>query len=162
MRFSRILFCVVACLLLLSASVSWASITGSISGIVTDSSGGVVAGAKAIGLETQTNVRTEISTDSAGFYNFPTLPIGNYTIEIHGDGFKVFQKTGLVIDANSALRVDANLQVGASSEVVTVSSEAVHVETESTQNGEVIEGRKIEAVPLNGRSYTDLLSLQPG
>ena len=162
MRFSRILFCVVACLLLLSASVSWASITGSISGIVTDSSGGVVAGAKVIAIETQTNVRTEISTDSAGFYNFPTLPIGNYTIEIHGDGFKVFQKTGLVIDANSALRVDANLQVGASSEVVTVSSEAVHVETESTQNGEVIEGRKIEAVPLNGRSYTDLLSLQPG
>ena len=162
MKLNRILFCVVAGLLLLSAPLAWASITGSISGIVTDSSGGIVAGAKVIAIETQTNVRTEIVTDSAGFFNFPTLPIGTYTIEIHADGFKVFQKTGLVVDANSALRADASLQIGATSDVVTVNSEAVHVEMESTQNGEVIEGRKMEVVPLNGRSYTDLLSLQPG
>ena len=143
-------------------AVAWASITGSVSGVVTDPTGAVVGGAKVIATETQTGVRNEITTDSAGFFNFPTLPIGVYDVEVVASGFRAYQKKGVVVDANSALRVDVSLQVGATSDVVTVNSEAVHVETESTQNGEVIEGKKIVAVPLNGRSYTDLLSLQPG
>jgi hypothetical protein len=143
-------------------AVAWASITGSISGVVTDPTGAVVVGAKVVATETQTGVRNEITTDSAGFFNFPTLPIGVYDVEVAATGFKTYQKKGVVVDANSALRVDAALQVGATADVVTVNSEAVHVETESTQNGEVIEGKKIMSVPLNGRSYTDLLSLQPG
>src|SRR4029077_18966531 len=64
--------------------------------------------------------------------------------------------------ANAALRADANLEVGAISEKVEVSTDSVHVETQSTQMGEVITGKSMEAVPLNGRSYTDLLALQPG
>jgi hypothetical protein len=66
------------------------------------------------------------------------------------------------MDANPALRADVTLQLGRATEKITVSSEAVHVETESTQNGEVISGARMAAVPLNGRSYTYLLSLQPG
>jgi Carboxypeptidase regulatory-like domain len=130
--------------------------------VVTDTSGGVVANAKVVATEINTGVRTEITTDSAGFYNFPTLPIGTYTVEISATGFKLYRQSGLVVDANSALRVDVHLQGGETTEKVTVRSDAVHVETESTQNGDVIDGAKIEAVPLNGRAYTDLLSLQPG
>src|SRR4029077_9163604 len=94
--------------------------------------------------------------------NLPTLAIGTYDLEISHPGFKSYRKTGLVVDANSALRADANLQVGAISEHVEVRTDAVHVETQSTQMGEVIESKRIEAVPLNGRSFADLLALQPG
>jgi len=162
MRFlSRCLPALVVAILFGSA-LAWAAITGSISGVVTDSSGAVVIGATVTATETQTGIRSEITTDSKGFYNFPALPIGTYDVEVKADGFKLYRQTGLVIDVNAALRVDAKLQIGAGSEKIVVLSEAVHVDTESTQNGEVIEGQKILAVPLNGRSYTDLLSLQPG
>ncbi|HEX4770919.1 MAG TPA: hypothetical protein VH351_08830, partial [Bryobacteraceae bacterium] len=76
--------------------------------------------------------------------------------------FKTESHTDLVIDANSALRSDFTLQVGAIVEKVTVNTDAAHVETESTQMGEVITAKTITAVPLNGRAYTDLLALQPG
>ena len=75
---------------------------------------------------------------------------------------KHIARTDLVIDANTALRVDATLELGAVTQEVSVSATSVHVETNSTQMGEVIGTNKMELVPLNGRSYTDLLALQPG
>jgi hypothetical protein len=140
----------------------WASITGSISGLVTDPSGAVVVGAQVVAIETQTGIRTESTTDSKGFFDFPTLPIGKYDVEVRSPGFKTFRKTGVVIDANSAVRVDVTLQLGATTEKLEVRSDAVQVETQSTQMGEVITGTRMTTVPLNGRAYTDLLSLQPG
>ena len=162
MRFSlRFVFALILGTLF-GAALAWAAITGSISGIVTDSTGAAIVGATVSATETQTGLRSESETDSKGFFSFPSLPIGIYDLEIHASGFKLYQKTGLAVDANSALRADVTLQVGQTTDKVTVLSDAVHVEMESTQNGELIEGRKIVAVPLNGRSYTDLLSLQPG
>src|SRR5262249_8001594 len=145
-----------------SAAAVFASIHGSISGVVLDASGSAVVGATVTVTETQTSVKSQTTTDSKGFYNFPELPIGKYDLEIEANGFKAFKQTGLVVDANSALRVDATLQVGQKTESVVVNSDAVPVDLESTQNGEVIDGKKILAVPLNGRAYTDLLALQPG
>src|SRR5690242_8962528 len=162
MRFSRKFSGIGVLVCLLAAVVSWASINGSISGLVIDPSGSVIVGGAVTATETQTGVKSETVTDSKGFYNFPELAIGTYDIEITANGFKTFRKSGIVVDANSALRVDATLQVGQATEKVVVNSDAVHVETESTQTGEVIEGRKIVSVPLNGRAYTDLLALQPG
>ena len=148
--------------LLFLATVAWAGITGSISGLVTDSSGAVIAGAQVTAVEIQTGIHTETVTDSRGFYSFPTLPIGSYDITVHGGGFKTFRRTAIVIDANSAVTVDVALQIGSVSEEIEVRSDAVRVETQSTQMGEVITGTRMTEVPLNGRSYTDLLSLQPG
>ncbi len=155
-------FAMLGLLVLLSATLMWASITGSISGVVTDSSGAVIANAQVVAIDTQTGVRTTVTTDSKGFYSLPTLPVGTYNLEISQVGFKTFIKTGLVIDANSALRADASLTVGTASEKVEVTTDTVHVETESTQMGEVITGKTMTAVPLNGRAFTDLLALQPG
>ncbi|MGC2196066.1 MAG: carboxypeptidase regulatory-like domain-containing protein [Terriglobales bacterium] len=148
--------------LFLLSTLTWASITGSISGVVTDSSGAVIAGAQVVAIDTQTGVRTTVTTDSKGFYSLPTLPIGTYDLEISQVGFKTHRQTGVVIDANAALRVDASLTVGTASEKVEVTTDTVHVETESTQMGEVITGKTMTAVPLNGRAFTDLLALQPG
>src|SRR5580658_3413810 len=147
---------------LFALALAWASITGSISGVVTDKSGAVISGASVVATDTQTGVQTTQKTDAKGFYNLPTLAVGTYDLEIKQVGFKTYRQTGLVIDANSALRVDASLAIGSISEKVEVSTQAAQVETQSTQMGEVIEGSKMTSVPLNGRSFIDLLALQPG
>ncbi len=151
-----------AALLVFMSAISWASITGSISGVVTDKSGAVIAGASVVATDTLTGVKTSVKTDAKGFYNLAALAVGTYDLEIRQVGFKTFRKTGLVIDANAAIRADAILEVGTINEQVEVSADTVHVETQNTQMGEVIEGDKITSVPLNGRSFIDLLALQPG
>ncbi len=162
MRYLRHMIFYLAVFTLLGATLAWASITGSISGVVTDPSGAVISGATVVATDTHTGIKNSVVSDSRGFYSFPSLPVGTYSVEVTLSGFKTFSKSGLVIDANSALRADASLQVGAASEKIEVSTDTVHVETESTQMGDVITGKSMTAVPLNGRSYTDLLALQPG
>jgi hypothetical protein len=139
-----------------------AGVTASISGTVTDPSGAVVAGASVTATNVDTGVATTLTTNTQGFYSFQSLPLGNYTIGVQQNGFKGYAQTGLVLDVNSALVIDVQLQVGATTEKVEVSSDALHVDTESTQMGEVITGKTMTDVPLVTRSYTDLLSLQPG
>jgi len=148
--------------LAMSSALVWASITGSISGIVTDPTGALVVGATVTATNTQTGVQSVITTDKSGFYNFPDLTVGTYALQVEQKGFKTFQQSRIVVDANSAVRVDVKLELGEVSERITVESQAVHVETQSTQMGEVIDAQKMTSVPLNGRDFTNLLSLQPG
>ena len=148
--------------LFLALGLAWASITGSISGLVTDPTGAVISGASVVATNTQTGVKTAVTSDTKGFYSLPTLAIGTYELQVTQTGFKSYTRTGLVIDANSALRVDAALQVGSINEKIEVRTDSVHVETESSQMGEVIAGKTMTAVPLNGRAFTDLLALQTG
>jgi hypothetical protein len=129
---------------------------------VGDSSGAVVPSASVLALNTETGINKTTETNAQGFYTFPILPTGHYDVTVRARGFKEYRETGLTIEVNSALRVDVTLQVGALSQEISVSSAAVHVETTSTQMGEIIGSNKMEAVPLNGRSYTDLMALQPG
>jgi len=121
-----------------------------------------VVGATVTATNTQTGVRAVGQTDRSGFYSFPDLAVGTYDLEVEQKGFKTFRQTRIVIDANSAIRLDVKLELGEVTEKVTVESQAVHVETQSTQMGEVINSQKMTAVPLNGRDFTNLLSLQPG
>jgi hypothetical protein len=149
-------------LVLLISNQIMAGVTASISGTVTDPSGAVVAGATVTATNTDTGVAATQSTNASGFYSFQSLALGTYTIDVNQTGFKQYAQTGLVLDVNSALVVDVKLQVGAASEKVEVSSTALHVDTESTQMGEVITGKEMTDVPLVSRSFTDLLALQPG
>ena len=144
------------------ALAAWASINGSISGLVSDPSGAAIVDANVSASNTQTGITTTLKTDAKGYYNFVALPVGTYEIEITHAGFRTFRQEGLVVDANSELRADATLQVGAITEKVEVRTDVARVETESTQMGEVITAKTMTAVPLNGRAYTDLLALQPG
>ena len=158
----RMLFRLLVVMGIFQAVMLRASDTGSISGVVTDPSGAVVSGVSVTATRTETGVTATTKTDTAGVYAFPALTVGTYNVEVTQAGFKKFLRSGVVIDVNSAIRVDAKLSLGATSEEVTVASDAVHVETENTQMGEVIEGKKITSVPLVTRSFTDLLALQPG
>ena len=149
-------------LIALFAAVSWAGVSGSISGTVKDPSGAVIAQAEVTAINLGSGTRQSARSDDKGFYAFPVLLIGHYDVEVTHSGFKPYRRTGVMLDANSLLVIDAVLQVGERSDAVTVSDSAVHVETYSSQMGEVINSEQMNAVPLNGRSYTDLLSLQAG
>jgi hypothetical protein len=152
----------IALAVIFSTLSAWAAITGSISGVVTDPSGAVVPGVTVVATAVSTNVQSKAVTDAKGFYNLPTLQVDTYNISTSQAGFRDYQQTGIKIDANSALRVDITLQLGTVTNTVNVKSDALQVETQSTQNGVLIDGTKITSVPLNGRSYIDLLKLQPG
>lgn len=146
----------------LSATMLWASVSGSISGTVKDPSGSVIANAHIIARDSNTGRTYETHTDSKGYYAFPVLPVGHYVLDIEASGFGKYERKEIVLDTNAALTLDASLAVGNVSQNVTITDNTLHVETVSTQLGQVITGRQMTSVPLDGRSYTDLLSLQPG
>src|ERR1700693_4164088 len=165
MRISRLAKCfgfLVFALLLFPTGRLIAGITASISGTVTDPSGAVIAGATVTATNLDTGVVTTLTTNSQGFYSFQELPLGKYSVTVTQTGFKSYVQTGIVLDVNSALVIDATMQVGQATEKVEVLSSALYVDTESTQMGEVITGKEMTDVPLVSRSYTDLLTLQPG
>ena len=147
---------------LLSAAVARASVGGSISGTVKDPTGSVIANADVTAREVNTGFSYHTRADSKGYYTLPVLPVGRYALDVQVSGFRTYQRKDIVLDTNAALTLNAVLQVGSATETVSVRDDALHVETISTQMGEVITGRQMTAVPLDGRSYTDLLSLQPG
>ncbi|MGA7663191.1 MAG: carboxypeptidase regulatory-like domain-containing protein, partial [Candidatus Sulfotelmatobacter sp.] len=149
-------------LLLGLLGTSWAGVGGSISGTIKDPSGAAIAQSAVSLVNTGTGARQSATTDGRGTYTFPVLPIADYVLEVNHPGFKAYRRTGIALDANSALRVDVVLQVGERTDAITVSDNAAHVETSSSQMGEVIAGSMMTGVPLNGRSYTDLLALQSG
>jgi hypothetical protein len=151
------------CLLgVLSASLAWASVGGRISGTVKDPSGNLIVNATVTVRETGTGLLYTAHSDKSGYYIFPVLPVGHYVLDVEASGFGKYERKDIILDTNAALTLNAPLEIGSVSQNVTVSDNTLHVETVSTQMGQVINGRQMTAVPLNGRSYTDLLSLQPG
>src|SRR6202522_2865245 len=156
--------CVVYILLLTLPIVepAYGSLGGSICGTIKDSSGAVVTGAQVTATNTDTGVSRKVKTNSSGSYAIDDLPVARYSIAVFADGFSSYSRSNIVLDVNDALLVDAVLQVGPRTSTVTVSDTANQVETANTQLGDVIRATTISAMPLNGRSYTDLLALQPG
>ncbi len=150
----------------LSVQFAWAFAGGSLSGTLRDQTGAVVPRANLT--LTNTAQKTEIKTtaDSAGFYSFQSLPVGVYDLTTEAPGFQTQQKTAITIDADSQVRLDLTLALAEANQEVTISEagEAVstQVETTATHLGEVVSSAVMEAIPLNGRSYTDLLAIQPG
>lgn len=143
-------------------SSAWATDGGSISGTVTDPKGLPVGNATITITQLGTNLKHTTTTDSKGFYSITELSVGRYEFRIAADGFGQFHETNLSLNASGALLVNASLLVGGRTDTISVSSSNVHVEGIDTQLGEVIESFEATEVPLNGRSFTDLLALQPG
>ncbi len=145
-----------------AGSAAWGAVTGSISGTVRDPSGSVVPGADVTAREVSTGIAHETRSDASGYYTLPALPVGRYDLDVRATGFETYERKDVVLNTDAALTLDCPLKVGSIAQTVSVTDNALHVETVSTQSGEVIDGRQMAAVPLNGRSFTDLLSLQPG
>src|ERR1700730_4738165 len=147
---------------LFSCVSAWAGAGGSISGTVKDHSGAVIPNVTVIVRNVDTSVERSSNSNGDGLYAFSAIPVGQYEIAVNHTGFKPYKRTGLIIDVDKALKVDVTLDIGEQSEQVTVLDTAVHIDIESAEMGEVVAGKVMTAVALNGRSYTDLLALQPG
>jgi hypothetical protein len=156
--------------LLLFLALSFAASTpiraatgGSITGTVSDQSGAVIPNAQLELMSLAQQTKYHARSGDAGLYTFPNLPVGHYDLTVIASGFTTQKKTGLVIDTDSALKVDVAMQVGGNSESVQVVAEAaVQIDTVATHLGDVVTGEQMTALPLNGRAYTDLLAIQPG
>jgi hypothetical protein len=153
---------VLALVVLFGANAARADVTGSILGVVKDRSQGVIAGAKIVVTNAETNFSQEATTSADGTFRFLALPVGTYKLSVTAGGFRPFDETGIVLKVNDQLRFDVVLDVGNVNEKVEISANAVQVQTENTQLGDVIDSKKMLALPLNGRSYIDLLGLQAG
>ena len=134
---------------------------GSISGVVTDPTGLAIAGAKV----TLTNLgtaekRTESSGDD-GHFTFVNLFQGQYRIDVEKEGFKHFARPSVVVQVQQDTHIDAALTVGQVTEVVEVTSETPLLQTESSSLGQVVEQRKADELPLNGRNIFNLITVSP-
>ena len=148
--------------MLASTVVLRADVTGSIFGTVRDSSQAIIAGAHVVATNVETNLSRETTSDADGSYRVLALPAGHYKLSVTASGFRPFTETDIEVKVNDQLRFDITLSVGAVSEKVEITANAVQVQTENTQLGDVIDSKKMLALPLNGRSYLDLLGLQAG
>src|SRR5579875_283686 len=157
MGFARI----ISGVMLASCSL-WGAVTGSVSGTVSDQTGAVIPGVIVTVTNKAQGTENKATTNAKGIYSFPSLPVGTYDLQAEVTGFRPSKRTGVVVDADSELTEDFQLQPAEQVQSVDVQSYVEQVETASTQVGEVVTGTQMTAVALNGRSYTDLLALQPG
>jgi hypothetical protein len=136
--------------------------TGEITGNVTDASGAAVTDATITLTNTDTNAVRTAKSNTAGIYDFTSLPTGNYTLRAEMQGFAAEVHSGIVLQVGQVARFDIGLKVGNVSETVEVVGGAPVLETESTSVGTVIENARIVELPLNGRNFLALTALTPG
>jgi len=138
------------------------SITGSITGVISDSSGARISGAKITVTNTDTNTRSEATADSTGNYTALLLPRGNYRVEATASGFKRFTRQGVVLQIQQTARIDIQMAVGDVAESVVVTADAASLETENATLSKVVDNRSIINLPLNTRNVYGLVFLTPG
>ena len=152
-----------ACLLLLIAGAAHAQITGgAFTGLVTDASGAVVADARIEARNVATNVASTTSTNEQGLYDFPLLPAGRYVISVEKPGFQRATTGELQLNSGNRPKIDVALKIGEVSQSVEVLSAVPLVNATSQSLGTVVDSQKVRDLPLNGRTFTQLLVLQPG
>lgn len=138
------------------------SITGTITGTVTDSSGAAVPGARVTIANTDTNMTVTVETDAAGNYTATLLPRGNYALEVTATGFKKFARTGILLPIQQTIKIDVQLNLGEVTESVVVSADAVRLETGTSALAKIVDNRSIVNLPLNTRNVYSLVFLTPG
>lgn len=138
--------------------------TGSVTGVVRDSSGGVVPGATVSLVNQGTNVSRRRMTNPAGAYSFVNVLPGNYALTVEKTGFKQVALPVFPLSVNQTLTENVTLQVGAVAQTITVSaqSEGILIQKSTTELGTVIGEHALQQMPLNGRNFTQLLILTPG
>ena len=146
--------------------LAWIAVTGGGElqrhGLVHDGTGAVIPGAEVTLRQAGAGTALTNQTDGQGSFQIAVPAAGNYAIEVKAAGFEIYHGQVAVSTAEPRPSVDVTLAVSGATESVEVTADALAAETTSTQLGETLETRKIESVPLNGRSFTDLMAVQPG
>ena len=145
-----------------STQVSAQSTNATISGVVIDAAGQVIPHAAIEILNEATGVRYSSETNGTGIYTVTILPPGNYRVQVSKVGFKTLIKPGVTLNVQSALALNFTLPVGATSESITIEAGASAINTIDGSVSTVIDRDFVENMPLNGRSFQDLLTLAPG
>src|SRR5713226_5533780 len=145
-----------------SATVFAQSGVGSARGTVTDAQGGTIPQAQVTITNVETGYARTENTDANGNYGFQSLPVGRYTLSVTKEGFSTFQEKDIVLHVNDSLTLDAQLKVGAISETIEVVATANQVELNNAELSGTVAGAQITELPLNGRSFAQLLLAVPG
>lgn len=142
---------------------AWAQVdTASVTGVVRDASGAVLANAEVTATEMNTGIKTTTRTNSDGNYVITPLKIGTYSVSALATGFQTETRQNMVLNVQQNQRLDFQLKVGSVAQTAEVSSETPLLETETAALGDVVQAQQVEELPLNGRRYTDLASLTAG
>jgi hypothetical protein len=147
---------------LASVKVAAQDITGSIRGIVQDPSGAIVQGAEVTARQTETGLTRLVMTDRQGEYVLVELPIGHYQLEVHAKGFQKHLQQGISLDVNETATVSIHLKLGSETQQVEVTADATLVQSTVSSLGETVMGHEILDLPLDGRNFSQLGTLQPG
>ena len=161
MRIARCLL-LAALTALFSTGIAISQENAEITGVVSDSTGAVVAGASVTVTAGETGAKRTTVTNSNGLYDFPGLAIGQYTLTISAPGFEAYSQTGIVVNVAQTLRVNAALSVGGSNQTVTVQANALQVQSETNEVSTLITGRQILQLSTNGRNVIALTTLGSG
>jgi len=160
--FSRRTVVILGALIIALVGLPHAQTTATIFGTVTDSTKGVLPGAVITATNTLTNESRATQTDDIGYYNLPALALGVYTVRAEMPGFKTTVRSGIELSLNRNARVDVELPVGEVSDIVSVTGDAPLVESTTNEMAALIDSRRVEQLPLNGRNTLSLVSLVPG
>ncbi len=136
--------------------------TASVLGYVRDTSGAAIPNATVLLTNNATSIAQTATCDNEGKFEFGSVGIGEYHVDVTAAGFEKTQTQSFTVTTNARQRVDVSLKAGSVSETVTVSGAATQLETETSSRGQVVGTKEVENLPLNGRSYADLVLLAPG
>jgi hypothetical protein len=152
----------IAIVLVLAVSLPGQETTGTITGVVTDPSGALLANAEIAATNTGTGATFRAASNSSGDYVFRTLPVGAYRLIATAPGFKRFEASNVLTQVNEVTRVDIGMLIGDVAESVEVTAPVVNVNTEDASLRTVVDQRRVEDLPLNGRDPVQLMRLVAG
>ncbi len=152
----------VACLAVSFTPLQAQTFYGSVVGNVADSNGAVVPNARILLINLGTSERRTVETDNDGNFKFVNLVPGNYRVELEKAGFKRLTREPVVVEVQSAVRLDLTLQIGDVTQVVEITAQTPLLQPETTSLGQIVDSRKVQEMPLNGRNVLNLVSLVPG
>jgi hypothetical protein len=156
-------FLVLALFAVIGATALWGqAVNGTISGTVIDPSGAAIAGATVEVKNTATQVVRNVTTNAQGRFTVPELFVGNYDVRVSMAGFQNSVQTSVPVVVGGERTVDFAMKIGQAQETVTVEAQAAQVDTSSSAVSTLVETKQVEDLPLNGRNYTQLITLAPG
>src|SRR3954465_6449531 len=157
----RAVLCVIVALLL-PAMVAAQAVTGTILGVITDSTGAVMPGASVTLTNTGTGLVRSVTTDANGEFTAPSLPTGKYVVKAELSGFKTVSVPDVTLGVDQHFRLNLKLEIGAVEESVTVTGGSPLIQTSTSELGTTVSEEQIKTLPLNGRNFVNLTRTVPG